>query len=98
MILASSSSRAVDNEPLTKKQRENQARAAKKREAKAQADALQAERLRRHQRELERRRIEEFYSTGAGKNTPWGKKPQRGSSKVPTAKASLNENGQLIWD
>ncbi|KAI7881780.1 hypothetical protein K492DRAFT_236460 [Lichtheimia hyalospora FSU 10163] len=94
----SSSSRAVDNEPLTKKQRENQARAAKKRTAKAQADALQAERLRRHQRELQNRRIEEFYSTGAGKHTPWGKKPQRGSSKVPTAKAGLNENGQLIWD
>ncbi|KAI8142919.1 hypothetical protein BJV82DRAFT_612729 [Fennellomyces sp. T-0311] len=85
-------------EPLSKKQRENQAKAAKKKQAKANADALQAERLRRHQKELERQKINEFYSTGAGKNTPWGKKPQKGSSKVPTSKASLNEFGQLIWD
>ncbi|KAI9495140.1 hypothetical protein BDB00DRAFT_870594 [Zychaea mexicana] len=86
-------------EVASKKQRENQAKAAKRKEAKAAADALQAERLRRHQKELERRKINEFYSTGAGKNTPWGKKGQKGtSSKTPTATAGLNEKGQLIWD
>lgn len=83
------------DEPLTKKQRENQARAAKRKEQKAAMDALQAERLRKHRKELEKLKIEEFYSKGAGKHTPWGKKP---SSKRPTATAGVNEHGQLIWD
>ncbi|KAG0168865.1 hypothetical protein DFQ28_004488 [Apophysomyces sp. BC1034] len=82
-------------EPITKKQRENMARAAKRKEEKARQEALQAQRLRQHQKELERLKINDFYSKGAGKNTPWGKKS---SSKTPTATASLNEHGQLIWD
>ena len=87
-----------EQELLTKKQRENQAKAAKRKQQKTSANTVQAERLRRHQKELERQKINEFYSTGAGKNTQWGKKPQKGSSKVPTGVASLNEKGQLIWD
>ncbi|KAI9320179.1 hypothetical protein BX666DRAFT_1920149 [Dichotomocladium elegans] len=94
------SSSMSSNEPLTKKQRANQNKAIKRREAKEAADALQAQRLRQHKKELERLRIEEFYSKGAGKHTPWGKKSkqQPGSSKIPTGRASLNEQGQLIWD
>jgi hypothetical protein len=80
---------------LDKKQRENLARQAKKKQQKAAADALQAERLRKHQKELEKIKIQEFYSSGKGKNTPWGSK---GSSKTPKSTASINEYGQLIWD
>ncbi|KAI8369496.1 uncharacterized protein BYT42DRAFT_584681 [Radiomyces spectabilis] len=88
------------SEPLTKKQRENMARAAKKKQQKANADALQAERLRRHQKQLEQQKIAEFYSKGAGKHTPWGSQGKKaaGSSKTPSATAALNEHGQLIWD
>lgn len=74
------------------------ARTAKRKEEKAAFDAEQAARLRQHQRELERIRIEEYYTKGAGKNTSLGKKSQHGSAKTPTAKAGLNEHGQLIWD
>ncbi|KAI8084709.1 uncharacterized protein BX664DRAFT_337598 [Halteromyces radiatus] len=95
---SSSSSIPQVEEPLTKKQRYNRTLAARKKEAKAQADALQAQRLRQHQRELEKEKIAAFYKTGAGKHTPWGAKPIPGSSKVPTGKAGLNEHGQLIWD
>lgn len=73
-------------------------RNAKKKEQKAAASALQEERLRKHQKELEKARIQEFYSTGKGKNTPLGKNGQRLSSKRPTSTASINEHGQLIWD
>ncbi|OBZ87733.1 hypothetical protein A0J61_04224 [Choanephora cucurbitarum] len=83
---------------LDKKQRENMARNAKKKQQKAAADALQAERLRKHQKELEKAKIEEFYSKGKGKNTQWGKNGQRTSSKVPNSYASFNEFGQLIWE
>ncbi|CEP07942.1 hypothetical protein [Parasitella parasitica] len=84
---------------LDKKQRENLARQQKKKQQKAAADALQAERLRKHQKDLEKIRIQEFYSSGKGKNSPWGKNgQQQRSSKVPTSTAGINEYGQLIWD
>ncbi|KAI8091425.1 uncharacterized protein B0P05DRAFT_264914 [Gilbertella persicaria] len=82
---------------LDKKQRENMARNAKKKQQKAAADVLQAERLRKHQKELEKAKIQEFYSKGKGKNTPWGKNGQR-SSKIPDSHATFNEYGQLIWE
>ncbi|CAO3641065.1 unnamed protein product [Cunninghamella blakesleeana] len=89
------SSTITKDEPLTKKQRENKARAEKKKQAKAAANAIQEQRLKQHQRQLEKERIAEFYSKGPGKNTPWSTNK---SSKTPTAKAGLNEYGQLIWD
>jgi membrane protein involved in colicin uptake len=73
----------------------NAKKAQKRKEEKAASDALQAERLRKHKKQLEKTKINEFYSTGAGKNTPWGTK---GSSKRPQATASVNEHGSLIWD
>lgn len=86
----------VLNFHLDKKQRENLSRTQKKKEAKLAADKLQEERLRKHKKELDRIKIQEFYSSGKGKNTPWGKNGQR--SKTPQSVASINEFGQLIWD
>jgi hypothetical protein len=83
---------------LDKKQRENLSRSQKNKEAKAAADKLQEERLKKHQKELEKLKIQEFYSSGKGKNTQWGKNGQKSSSKVPQSTASVNEFGQLIWD
>jgi hypothetical protein len=88
----------VVNAHLDKKQRENLSRQEKKKQSKAEADRLQQERLKKHQKELEKIKIQEFYSSGKGKNTPWGKNGQRSSSKVPQSVASINEFGQLIWD
>ncbi|KAI9029946.1 hypothetical protein CLU79DRAFT_733367 [Phycomyces nitens] len=92
-----SASTTTTPEPLTKKQRENMARAAKRKEEKESQEALQAARLRRHKQQLDREKINAFYSSGPGKNTPWGKNGKV-SAKVPTSSASLNEHGQLIWD
>lgn len=88
----------VANAHLDKKQRENLSRSQKKKEAKAAADKLQEERLKKHKKELEKLKIQEFYSSGKGKNTPWGKNGAKSSSKVPQSVASVNEFGQLIWD
>ncbi|KAI8582318.1 hypothetical protein K450DRAFT_278371 [Umbelopsis ramanniana AG] len=89
-------------EPLTKKQRENLAKARKKKEAKATQEAEQEARLRQHKRELEKLRINDFYSKGPGKkiisqSNVWGS-GSPGSGKRPQGVASLNEHGQLIWD
>ncbi|KAI8968421.1 hypothetical protein BDF20DRAFT_916948 [Mycotypha africana] len=84
---------------LDKKQRENMKRNAKKKAQKQAAAALQEERLRKHQKELEKIKIQDYYATGRGKNTPWGKNGQKSSSsKVPQSTAGINEYGQLIWD
>jgi membrane protein involved in colicin uptake len=83
------------NSKLDRTAVKNAKKAQKRKEEKAASDALQAERLRKHQKQLEKTKINEFYSTGAGKNTPWGTK---GSSKRPQATASVNEHGSLIWD
>ncbi|KAI8065755.1 hypothetical protein BC940DRAFT_320356 [Gongronella butleri] len=89
----------ADEEALSKKQRENMARAAKKKAAKAQADALQEERLRKHQRELLNTRINEFYKKPSSPSSSTANKWQPApSSKRPTSTASLNEKGKLIWD
>ncbi|CAO3681205.1 unnamed protein product [Umbelopsis vinacea] len=93
-------------ETLTKKQRENQAKARKKKEEKAAMEAEQEARLRQHKRELERLKINEFYSKGPGKKmvsqaSVWGGgsgSGSPGSGKRPQGVASLNEQGKLIWD
>lgn len=91
----SSSSASTMNVRLDKKQRENAARRAREKAAKAEAEELRLKKLRAHQKQLEKLKIDEFYSTGKGKNSPWG---QKKSSKIPTSTASINEHGQLIWD
>jgi hypothetical protein len=93
-------------ETLTKKQRENQAKARKKKEEKAAMEAEQEARLRQHKRELEKLKINEFYSKGPGKKmvsqaSVWGGgsgSGSPGSGKRPQGVASLNEQGKLIWD
>jgi len=47
--------------------------------------------LAKHKKEVEGQRIKEFYTKGVGSN---GKNGQ--SSSGP--KASVNENGALVWD
>lgn len=79
------------------------AKARKKKETKAAQDAEQEARLRQHKRELEKLKINDFYSKGPGKKiisqqpSVWGS-GSPGSGKRPQGVASLNENGQLIWD
>lgn len=88
--------RAEQEEPLTKKQRENRAKAAKRKELKVIADALQAERLRKHRRELEQERIKELYA----KKHSSSQQQQQGPTTKKTLPhtAGVNEYGQLIWD
>lgn len=93
---SSSSSTSTVNVKLDKKQRENAARKERQKAAKAEAEALRLQKLRAHQKQLEKLKIEEFYSKGKGKNSPWGK--NKTGSKVPQSTASVNEYGQLIWD
>ncbi|KAG1266247.1 hypothetical protein G6F68_002912 [Rhizopus microsporus] len=93
---SSSSSTSTVHVKLDKKQRENAARKERQKAAKAEAEALRLQKLRAHQKQLEKLKIEEFYSKGKGKNSPWGK--NKTSSKVPQSTASINEHGQLIWD
>lgn len=91
------------DEPLTKKQRENQNRAVKKKELKAQADAIQEQRLKKHQRQLEKEKMAAFYSTGAGKHTQWGSKPRIPRNQAPSSSENASSDvgdtdDQLIWD
>lgn len=55
--------------------------------AKAEAEAARLATLAKHRRELERTKIAEQYA-GKGK----------GGSKASEAKASIDENGKLVWD
>lgn len=77
----------------TKKQRSNANKAQAKKAAKEEADRLQAERLANHRRQqaAEAAKQREVANRPAPKSVP-------GSSKVPTAKASVDLNGRLVWD
>lgn len=77
----------------TKKQRSNANKASAKKAAKEEADRLQAERLANHRRQQaqEQAKQREMANRPAPKSVP-------GSSKVPTAKASVDLNGRLVWD
>ncbi|KAI7871764.1 hypothetical protein BDF14DRAFT_1740292 [Spinellus fusiger] len=84
--------------PTSKKQRENLAKAQKRKEQKSAQETLQMERLRQHQKQLATQKINAFYTTGAGKPSSWKNPQGKHSAKVPTTSAGLNEHGQLIWD
>ena len=76
----------------TKKQRSNANKSQAKKAAKEEADRLQAERLANHRRQQ---------ALDAAKQREAAKRPTPhsvGSSKVPTAKASVDLNGRLVWD
>ena len=81
------------NEPLTKTQRKNQARTAKRKEEARLKEELQAERLRQHQRELEKERMKELDKNLRPKSTAGSK-----GSKSSEATASVNKAGQLVWN
>ncbi|GAC94907.1 hypothetical protein PHSY_002480 [Pseudozyma hubeiensis SY62] len=78
----------------TKKQRSNANKAQAKKQAKDEADRLQAERLANHRREQ---------ANAAAKEREAAKRPTPrsvpgSSGKVPNAKASVDLNGRLVWD
>lgn len=79
-------------EPLTKKQRQNQAKKQKEKEAKEATKAEQELRLRQHQRALEATRINEYYDKGPGKK---GKSAKETSGGM---RATVNDAGQLVWE
>lgn len=80
----------------TKKQRSNANKAQTKKAAKEEAEQLQAERLANHRRQqaLEAAKQRE----AARRPIPHSTGPSQASSKVPTAKASVDLNGRLVWD
>lgn len=89
---ATSTDGAVSAE--TKKQRSNANKAQAKKQAKEEADRLQAERLANHRRQqaTEAAKQREAAARPAPKSVPGS------SSKLPQAKASVDLNGRLVWD
>ncbi|OZJ06014.1 hypothetical protein BZG36_01072 [Bifiguratus adelaidae] len=84
-----SSSPKAAPEPLTKKQRQNQLRAQRKKEEKQSFAEQQAARLRHHKKDLEARRLDELTRKPApNPSSFWDKKP---------ASASVVD-GRLIWE
>lgn len=91
---------------MTKKQRENLAKAAKKKEEKAAQDAIQEQRLKEHMRHVKAEKMKDFYKAQTRKSAPvdsrWNapKQPQQPSSSAVSGgmSAQVNEKGQLIWD
>lgn len=90
---AKSNANVVGNGVETKKQRSNANKAAAKKAAKEEADRLQEERLANHRRQqaLEQAKAREAARRPTPNSVP-------GSSKAPTAKASVDLNGRLVWD
>ncbi|KAF9319689.1 hypothetical protein BG003_008489 [Podila horticola] len=103
---SSSAPRQYQSEEVTKKQRENLAKAAKKKEDKAAQDAVQEQRLKDHMRQVKAEKMKEFYKAQTRKQAPvesrWNapKQPQQPSSSTVSGgmSAQVNEKGQLIWD
>lgn len=75
----------------TKKQRSNANKAAAKKAAKEDAERLQAERLANHRRQ---QALEAAQQREAARRPA----PHSVSAKTPTAKASVDLNGRLVWD
>lgn len=75
----------------TKKQRSNANKAAAKKAAKEDAERLQAERLANHRRQ---QALEAAQQRDAARRPA----PHSVSAKTPTAKASVDLNGRLVWD
>ncbi|KAG0088092.1 hypothetical protein BGZ92_006638 [Podila epicladia] len=103
---SSSAPRQYQSEEVTKKQRENLAKAAKRKEDKAAQDAIQEQRLKEHMRQVKAEKMKEFYKAQTRKQAPvesrWNapKQPQQPSSSTVSGgmSAQVNEKGQLIWD
>ncbi|KAG0360423.1 hypothetical protein BG005_010791 [Podila minutissima] len=103
---SSSAPRQYQSEEVTKKQRENLAKAAKRKEDKAAQDAIQEQRLKDHMRQVKAEKMKEFYKSQSRKQAPvesrWNapKQPQQPSSSTVSGgmSAQVNEKGQLIWD
>ncbi|KAF8926088.1 hypothetical protein BGZ47_002915 [Haplosporangium gracile] len=102
---ASTGSSSYQSTEMTKKQRENLAKAAKRKEDKAAADALQEKRKQEHMRQVKAEKMKEFYRSQPRKSTPvetrWDvpKSSNLASSTVSGGvSAQVNDKGQLIWD
>ncbi|SPO30998.1 uncharacterized protein UTRI_05366_B [Ustilago trichophora] len=80
----------------SKKQRSNANKTQARKAAKEEAEKLQAERLANHRRQqaLEAAKQREV----SRRSTPHSTGSSQPSSKVPTAKASVDLNGRLVWD
>ncbi|KAJ2718889.1 hypothetical protein GGI07_005536 [Coemansia sp. Benny D115] len=92
----------VEPPPPTRKQRQNQKKADRVREAKAEASALQEQRLQQHQRDLFDVRSREQWKKAQlnPPKTPWIPSASASSSKTPKTKtaAAADLEGKLIWD
>ncbi|KAG0038216.1 hypothetical protein BGZ82_000787 [Podila clonocystis] len=103
---SSSTPRQYQSDEVTKKQRENLAKAAKRKDDKAAQDAIQEQRLKEHMRQVKAEKMKEFYKAQTRKQAPvesrWNapKQPQQPSSSAVGGgmSAQVNEKGQLIWD
>ncbi|CAG8446710.1 11161_t:CDS:2 [Ambispora gerdemannii] len=94
----SSSPRSAD-EPLSKTQKKNMARAAKlKEEAKLKAE-IQEVRLSQHKKELEQERLKELLKQNpSNKQTSTASSSWNSNNSKTGSKASLDEEGHLVWD
>ncbi|KAF9427999.1 hypothetical protein BGZ94_003636, partial [Podila epigama] len=98
---SSAGSRQYQSEEISKKQRENLAKAAKRKEEKAAQDALQAERLKAHMRQVKAEKMKDSYKAQTRKQAPvesrWtvNKQPQQPSSSTVSGgmSAGVNEKG-----
>lgn len=88
---ASSRASTAAAEAETKKQRQNAQKAQAKKQAKEQAERERLDRLAEHRREQQRE---------AAKQRDMAKRPtpHSTSSKQPSAKASVDLNGRLVWE
>ncbi|KAF8918874.1 hypothetical protein CPB85DRAFT_1430032 [Mucidula mucida] len=74
------------NQPLTKKQRQNAAKRAAQKDAKVDAEKERLAALQKHKRDLEKTRMAE-QASGTGKGKVSG-----------GMKASVDDNGKLVWE
>ncbi|KDN45906.1 hypothetical protein K437DRAFT_256427 [Tilletiaria anomala UBC 951] len=77
---------------MSKKQRQNAARREAQKAAKADVEAARLQALAQHKRQLEAERIKDFFSKGAGVGRGGAGSASGGQ------KASVNQQGHLVWD
>ncbi|KAF9435377.1 hypothetical protein BGZ76_006417 [Entomortierella beljakovae] len=84
---------------LTKKQRENLAKAAKKKEEKIAADAIQEKRRQEHMRQVKAEKMKQFYKTQTRKQVPVESRWDTPKTTAPSSSTQSDGNSnQLIWD
>ncbi|KAF9357202.1 hypothetical protein BGX26_004075 [Mortierella sp. AD094] len=83
---------------LTKKQRENLAKAAKKKEEKAAMDAMQEKRRLEHLRQVKAEKMKEFYRAQTRKQTPVESRWDAPKTTAPSSSSQVDNKGQLVWD